>query len=196
LLERHGVLTREAVHAEGIPGGFSAVYPVLKAMEESGKARRGYFVAGLGATQFALPGAEDRLRALRSAPGDAPRTLRLSAVDPASPYGAALPWPQRAEAKAERRAGAHVFLQDGELVASSGRSEVHLLTFLPPREPERARAAAALARALAAPVDGGERRAVLVSTVDGRPPAESALGPHLETAGFVPGSHGYLKRQG
>src|SRR6266480_4443375 len=70
-LERHGVVTREAVMAENVPGGFSGVYPVLKAMEEAGRARRGYFVAGLGAAQFALPGAVDRLRAARDHDPDA-----------------------------------------------------------------------------------------------------------------------------
>jgi len=92
LLERYGVLTREMVHAEGIPGGFAAVYEVLKALEERGRVRRGYFVAGLGATQFALPGAADRLRALRDC-AESPATLLLAATDPANPYGAALPWP-------------------------------------------------------------------------------------------------------
>ena len=92
LLARYGVVTREAVQAEQIPGGFGAVYPVLKAMEQGGRVRRGYFVAGHGATQFALPGADDRLRALRE-PGEPARTRLLAATDPASPYGAAVAWP-------------------------------------------------------------------------------------------------------
>ncbi|MEJ7732233.1 MAG: hypothetical protein WKG00_23880 [Polyangiaceae bacterium] len=91
LLERHGVLTREAVGAEGISGGFGAVYDVLKAMEDSGRVRRGYFVAGLGATQFALPGCDDRLRGVRDVP-EQPFSVVLAATDPANPYGAALPW--------------------------------------------------------------------------------------------------------
>ena len=93
LLDRYGVLTREAVHAEGIAGGFAAVYEVLKAMEERGRVRRGYFAAGLGATQFALPGADERLRALRLPPEES-TTLILAATDPANAYGAALPWPE------------------------------------------------------------------------------------------------------
>ena len=103
LLERHGVLTREAALAEGVEGGFAGVYPVLKALEERGQVRRGYFVAGLGAAQFALPGAVDRLRAAREVGADAerqpprrPRTVVLAATDPAQPYGAALPWPESA----------------------------------------------------------------------------------------------------
>src|SRR5512137_1020715 len=106
LLDRHGILVREAVHAEAVPGGWAALYPVLRAMEEAGKVRRGYFVEGLGAAQFALGGAVDRLRALRE-PGETPRTLLLAATDPANPYGAALPWPDgTAGRKPARMAGA------------------------------------------------------------------------------------------
>src|SRR6185295_10610114 len=94
LLARHGVLTREAIGAEAVPGGFGVVYPVLKGMEENGRIRRGYFVAGLGATQFALPGALDLLRSMRDAPDEAEIAV-LAATDPANPYGAALKWPTR-----------------------------------------------------------------------------------------------------
>ena len=94
LLERHGVLTREAVRGEGVPGGFAAVYPVLRAMEEAGRIRRGYFVAGLGGAQFALPGAVDRLRAFRDlTPTGVPKVVVLAATDPANAYGLSLPWP-------------------------------------------------------------------------------------------------------
>ena len=92
LLERYGILTREQVLAEGIPGGFSAIYSELSQLETLGIARRGYFVEGLGGAQFALPGAVERLRAV----GESDDALVLSAVDPAQPYGAALPWPERA----------------------------------------------------------------------------------------------------
>ncbi len=87
------MLTREAVAAENLPGGFSAVYDVLKAMEDAGRIRRGYFVGGLAATQFALPAAVDLLRSVRDEP-DAPQTVCLAATDPANPYGAILKWPQ------------------------------------------------------------------------------------------------------
>jgi ATP-dependent Lhr-like helicase len=198
LLDRHGVLTREAVHAEGIPGGFTAVYDVLKAMEDAGKVRRGYFVAGLGATQFALPGADDRLRAAREPPAEA-RALILAATDPGSPYGAALAWPEAAEGEAtrarpQRAAGAHVVLLDGALVGYVGRTEKNLLTFLPEDEPERGHAAAALARALAALVDQGRRRTLLIARVDGEEVAQSPLGPQLAAAGFTPTSKGYFRR--
>jgi ATP-dependent Lhr-like helicase len=97
LLARHGVLTREAVAAESLPGGFGIVYPVLKAMEEAGRVRRGYFVAGLGATQFAMPGALDLLRSFRpgapDADGQERELIALAAADPANPYGSTLSWP-------------------------------------------------------------------------------------------------------
>src|SRR5207244_5973724 len=115
LLERHGVLTREAVTSEGVSGGFSAVYPVLRALEDAGRIRRGYFVDGLGAAQFALAGALDRLRAARE-PADVPgggRSHLLAAADPANPYGASLPWPRRSESDRrpfQRVAGAYVVL--------------------------------------------------------------------------------------
>ncbi|MBV8958403.1 MAG: DEAD/DEAH box helicase, partial [Actinobacteria bacterium] len=111
LLERHGVLTREAVRGEGVPGGFSAVYPVLRAMEEAGRIRRGYFVAGLGGAQFALPGAVDRLRAFRDVtPSGVPKVVVLAATDPANAYGLSLPWPVTGP---KRVAGAHIVLLDG-----------------------------------------------------------------------------------
>ena len=92
LLSRYGVLTREVAAAEGIVGGFSAVYDVLKAMEDAGRIRRGYFVTGVGATQFALPAALELLRSLRDAP-DEPEVVVLSATDPANPFGTMLKWP-------------------------------------------------------------------------------------------------------
>ena len=124
LLDRHGVLTRGAVVAERIPGGFAGVYPVLKAMEDAGRCRRGYFVDGLGGAQFAVPGAVDRLRALTDPPSS-PQTQVLAATDPANPYGAALAWPERTAPgstterpghRPGRKAGAVVILVDGDLV--------------------------------------------------------------------------------
>jgi ATP-dependent Lhr-like helicase len=103
LLARHGIVTREAVSADGVTGGFALVYPVLKGMEEHGRIRRGYFVAGLGATQFAMPGALDLLRSLRDAPDDLEIAV-LAATDPANPYGAALKWPAFATAGLVSRA--------------------------------------------------------------------------------------------
>jgi ATP-dependent Lhr-like helicase len=195
LLERYGVLTREAVHAEDIPGGFSAVYPIAKAMEEAGRARRGYFVAGLGAAQFALPGADDRLRSLREPPTrEESRTIVLAATDPANPYGAAVPWPDREGARPQRAAGAQVILRDGRLAAWLGRADRNLMTFLPDSEPEASEASAAIAGALAALVETGRRRVLLVAKVDGEDPSRSPLAPFLREAGFLAGSRGFLKR--
>ena len=143
------MLTREAVLAEGVTGGFSTLYPVLKAFEESGRVRRGYFVSGLGGSQFAQPGALDRLRALRetaadpAAPDDAPPAVVLAATDPANAYGAALPWP--ADIKAMRAAGAHVVLVDGAMAAYLPRGEGELVARLPEDEPQRSRTAQAIA---------------------------------------------------
>src|SRR4029079_9856426 len=105
LLERQGIVTRDAVRGEGIAGGYGAVYGELKALETLGLCRRGYFVEGLGGAQFALGGAVERLRDLRERPEE-PDALVLAAADPAQPYGAALPWPKRAGARAARVAGA------------------------------------------------------------------------------------------
>src|SRR5262249_46486299 len=106
LLERQGIVTRDGVRAEGIPGGYGAVYAELRALETLGLCRRGYFVEGLGGAQFALGGAVERLRELRTQADDRPEVLVLAAADPAQPYGAALPWPRRAGARAARVAGA------------------------------------------------------------------------------------------
>ena len=123
LLERQGIVTRDGVRAEGIAGGYGAVYGELKALETVGACRRGYFVEGLGGAQFALPGAVERLRELRRVEDDDP--LVLAAADPAQPYGGVLPWPKRAGARAARVAGAHVVLLGGEpalYVERGGRS--------------------------------------------------------------------------
>ncbi len=193
LLERHGVLTREAVHAEGIEGGFSAIYDVLKVMEEAGRVRRGYFIAGLGATQFALPGADDRLRAVREQ-SEEPQAIVLAATDPANPFGAALAWPEKQGARPQRAAGAFVVLLDGALCAYIGRAERSLLTFLPAEEPERGHAAEALVGALAGVVEQGRRRTLLIAQIDGSPAETSPLAPHLSAAGFTPTSRGFFKR--
>ena len=184
------------MHAEEIAGGFSAVYPVLKAMEESGRARRGYFVAGLGGAQFAVPGAEERLRSFRE-PSPEPLTPVLAATDPANPYGATLPWPRRdgdGDARAQRAAGAQVVWHDGHLVGWLGRGEHNLHTFLPEEEPAKGHCARALAQALAGLVDSGRRKALLIARVDGEDVNASALAPALKAAGFTAGIKGYLKR--
>jgi ATP-dependent Lhr-like helicase len=169
LLERHGVLLREALAYEGVAGGFSALYDVLAALEDRGMCRRGYFVEGRGTTQFALPGADDRLRAARESAGDALHWV--SAVDPAFAYGAALPFPEtRPTAHPTRSAGAHAALVDGVLAAWLSRGGDGLVTF-PGAHGGDARLAAdlaarALVRVLAALSSGG-MRAFSFRTIDG-----------------------------
>jgi len=194
LLERHGVVMRETVHAEGLEGGFSAVYAVLQAMEHAGRVRRGYFVAGRGGAQFALPGAEERLRARRD-PSDDAAPLILAATDPASPFGASLPWPEaRGGAKPQRAAGALVVLRDGELLAWIGRSEQTLLTFLPNDAGAFDVRARALATALYGLARAAGRRALLLSTIDGDDAARSHVAAHLLAAGFVASGRELLLR--
>ena len=169
LLQRHGVLTREAVVGEGWAGGFAALYPVLRAMEEAGKIRRGYFVQGLGGSQFALPGAVDRLRGVREPEG---RILALAATDPANPYGTLLGWPETSGRPA-RAAGAYVVLEDGELKLYLERGGRSLITF--------------------GQVDVGHVAALMgvlklikveIQRVDGVDVNASALAPLLREAGF------------
>jgi ATP-dependent helicase Lhr and Lhr-like helicase len=194
LLERHGVLVREAVAAENIVGGFSSVYDVLRAMEAAGKIRRGFFVRGLGPLQFALPGAEDSLRRSRASRG-VPEPIVLAATDPANPYGAALPWPGGdGRSGATRSAGALVVLRAGELLGWLGRRERSVVTFLPDSGSERATLARALARGIAERVAKGQRRAVLIETLDGGPAARSPLARWFQEAGFAATARGLLLR--
>jgi ATP-dependent Lhr-like helicase len=196
LLDRHGIVTREAVASEGIDGGFSAVYPILRALEEAGRIRRGYFVEGLGAAQFALAGAIDRLRAVReSAASRGERTVHLlAAADPANPYGAAIPWPRRGEDDRrpfQRAAGAYVVLVDGEAVLYVDRGGSSLQTLPAFEDPELAGAAASALRGL---VVDGRVRELVVAKIDGQPVAESPHRQALLDAGFVAGYRGLVMR--
>ncbi len=193
LLERYGVVTRETVGAEGIAGGFSAVYGVLKAMEEGGRVRRGYFIDGLGGAQFALPGAVERLRAERRPGEEGPLVLLLAATDPANPYGATLAWPRRPEAERrplQRAAGADVLTIDGEAVLYLERGGRSLVTF-PAFELE---GNAALALAYLQSQRGSEGRGLAIEKIDGRPAAESPHARAFNEAGFVPGYRGLTYR--
>src|SRR5207245_8249554 len=153
-----------------------------------------YFVVGLGAAQFALPGAVDRLRAARESSTDEPHAVVLAATDPANPYGAALSWPERAEGrKPMRTAGALVILVDGRLAGWLGRGEEQLLTFVADEadaEPTRH----ALAAALAAEVGPDRRTTLFIQSVDGAPVDESPLADPLREAGFARTPRGYLRR--
>jgi ATP-dependent helicase Lhr and Lhr-like helicase len=183
LLERQGIITRDGVRAEGIPGGYGAVYGELKALETLGLCRRGYFVEGLGGAQFALGGAVERLRELRPRGEDELDALVLAAADPAQPYGAALPWPKRAGARAARVAGAQVVLLDGEpalFVERGGRSLVPL------RDPDESWLRPALA-ALVEHVRSRGKKRLAVERFDGEAVTESDAMPLLVQAGFLAG---------
>ena len=183
MLERYGILTREQVRAEGLPGGFSGVYPELSQLETLGVARRGYFVEGLGGAQFALPGAVERLRAVSS---DEETPVVLAAVDPAQPYGAALPWPERAPEDARRLtrvAGAYVVLRGGEPILYLERGGRALQTLVAADDP---RIEPAL-HALVEQVRAGRPRRVALEKVDGESALTSPLGPALVALGFQQG---------
>jgi ATP-dependent helicase Lhr and Lhr-like helicase len=170
LLQRYGVLTREAALSESIAGGFAALYPVLRAMEEAGKIRRGYFIDGLGGLQFALPGAVDRLRAARD---EDAKVVALAAADPSNPYGTSIPWPEH-EGRMARVAGAYVVLDQGELRLYLERGGRSLLT-VGDVQPSHLQALAALA----ARVDKLE-----IQSIDGVPVKESPHEASLREAGF------------
>jgi ATP-dependent Lhr-like helicase len=218
LLDRYGVVTRGSVTAERVPGGFAAVYAVLKAFEEAGRVRRGYFVEGLGAAQFAVPGAVDRMRALAAVrpdtdeplwstpvPGgweasppvvrqrqrrDEARAVVLAATDPANPYGAALPWPAKeAGHRPGRKAGALVVLVDGRLVLYVERGGKTLLSFV-----DDASCVGPAADALALAVRDGALGRLTVEKADGEPALTSPLGLALEAAGFRPTPRGLRLR--
>jgi ATP-dependent Lhr-like helicase len=192
LLERYGIVTRELVLAEGIPGGFSSLYDSLSALETIGVARRGYFVEGLGGAQFALPGAVERLRAQRD--DDAAPPIVLAATDPAQPYGAALKWPARESPKAlpvaktgprrpARQAGAYVVLAGAEpvLFVERGGKGVQVLV-----EPDDPRIEPSLA-ALAETVQRGRIKRLALEKIDGESIIGSVYEEHLINLGFRPG---------
>jgi ATP-dependent Lhr-like helicase len=180
LLERHGLVTRPAVLAEGISGGFAGLYPVLATMEDTGKVRRGYFVEGLGGAQFGLPGAIDRLR-----DGTSSGVTVLAAADPANPYGAALPWPQHDAGSPSKRAGAFVVLSDGKLACHVERGARSVLTWTE-NEPV----------IVAGLLEAAKRRrgTTTIATIDGQSTLSSPLGAALLDAGFVTGYKGVTYR--
>jgi ATP-dependent Lhr-like helicase len=194
LLTRYGVVFRETAHAEGLPGGFSAIYDVMKALEESGRVRRGFFAADLGATQFAMPAAVELLRKLRSAPeGEKAEMLMLAATDPANPYGALLRWPAGGDAGSSltRSVGARVVLCDGALVAYLRRGNPNVQVFLPEEEPGRSQVGRSLAEFLVA----RELAGMLISTVNGVDVAKHWVARALLDAGFAAGAKGFNVRR-
>ncbi|MFP3881325.1 MAG: DEAD/DEAH box helicase [Actinomycetota bacterium] len=182
LLDRHGVVTRRTVLAEGFPGGFSALYPVYRHLEETGRIRRGYFVEGLGGSQFALPGAVDRLRG-----GAESGLIALAATDPANPYGGVLPWPEADDIRLARDAGAYVLLLDGELIGylDKGRRGLTLFDVTPERLGEISRALAGVA---------GRHRRLTLTTVNGEPASSTPLAAPLSEWGFATAPRGLTYR--
>jgi ATP-dependent Lhr-like helicase len=182
LLDRHGVVTRTTVLSEGYPGGFSALYPVYTHMEETGRIRRGYFIEGLGGSQFALPGAVERLRSTH------PNTMiTLAATDPANPYGAAIPWPEAPDVRLARDAGAYVLLQGGRLSGylDKGRKALTLLDPDPDAFGEVSQGLADIA---------GRFRRLTLKTVNGEPASNSSLTPALSEWGFATAPRGLTYR--
>jgi ATP-dependent helicase Lhr and Lhr-like helicase len=197
LLDRQGIVSRDGVAGEAVEGGFAGVYPVLRALEESGRIRRGYFVDGLGAAQFALSGAIERLRTVRDPARSADERLAylLAAADPANLYGAAIPWPRRDEddrRPLQRAAGAYVVLVDGAAALYLDRGGASIQVLAPADDADVARAAAGALHAL---VDDGRVRELVITKVDGQPVAAAPFRERLIEAGFVPGYRGLVLRR-
>jgi ATP-dependent Lhr-like helicase len=197
LLARYGIVTRDVTAIEQLPGGFSAMYPVLRRLEETGRIRRGYFVAGLGAAQFAQPGAVDLLRDARDE-RDEIVTVTISATDPANPFGVLIPWPLRLDdegqpppssrsGQATRTAGARVVIVSGHAAAWIGRGDRQLVVCLPDDEPERSRIGRAMARELVAIAHRAPegRRGWLIEEINRRPAIEDKTSQFLIEAGFA-----------
>jgi ATP-dependent helicase Lhr and Lhr-like helicase len=204
LLDRQGVVTRDSVAAEEVQGGFGAVYPVLRELEEHGRVRRGYFVEGLGGAQFASAAAVDRLRASRAGPaeidapsdGSGPWAARaavalLAATDPANPYGATVPWPRRDDDDRRplpRAAGAYVALVAGVPVLYLERGGRSLQTLPASDDPDLASAALGALRSLVA---DRRLRSLEIERIDGQSPVDAAWQERLAGAGFRPGYRGW-----
>jgi ATP-dependent Lhr-like helicase len=205
LLARHGIVMRETASVENIPAGYPAIYPALRTMEENGWIRRGMFVAGLGAAQFAVPAAVDLLRSLRSQPERA-EAVHLAAADPANPYGSVLAWPRvNAESEDEalqhhsmsRAAGASVILVNGRLAAFFRRRNPAMKAFLPDDEPERTQTAQALAKKLAEIATRWQSRrdGLLIGELNDQPARQHFLARFLSDAGFVDTALGFQMRR-
>jgi ATP-dependent Lhr-like helicase len=206
LLTRNGIVMRETAIAENIPRGYSAIYPALKTMEDSGWVRRGMFVAGMGAAQFAATSAVDMLRSLRTEP-PAAEVVFLAASDPANPYGGVLPWPRSENESSDetnsahhgmsRTSGAGVVLINGALVAFLRRRNQSLRIFLPENEPERTHFARDLAKKLAelAVRWQGRRTGFLIGEINEAPARDNFLASFLAEVGFIDTALGFQMRR-
>ena len=179
MLERHGILTREMALAEGIPGGFSTLYPELSNLEVLGSARRGYFIEGLGGAQFALAGAVERLR---SQPLDDETLTVLATTDPANPYGTVLPWPKReSRRRPSRTPGSYVMLRSGLPVLFLEKGGKGILRLDPELSGEElTRLLAEFTRC----AESGLVTPLKVERFDGEPLIGSGFEAHLLAAGF------------
>jgi ATP-dependent Lhr-like helicase len=198
LLARHGVVTRDVAAVEQLPGGFSSVYPVLRRLEETGRIRRGYFVAGLGGAQFALPAAVDFLRDARDE-RDEVVAAPVAATDPGNPYGVLIPWPKvigEDSRGATRTVGSTAVLVDGRMAAWINRGARQLIVCLPEDEPERSRIGRALARELVemAERSSERRRGWLIEEINGQPAIEHSSREFLLEAGFASTARGLQLR--
>ncbi|MCL2891632.1 ATP-dependent helicase [Brenneria tiliae] len=190
LFDRYGVLSRGVAMAEQVPGGFAALQPLLRRMEEAGRVLRGRFVSGLGAAQFAEQGGIERLRELAQAPDGAP--VAMSASDPANPFGWLMSWPpHRSGIRPARRGGAIVVICDGKLAFYLAQSGRQLLTYGEKNATEDAEWFAAGARALAAALKREKSRVFTLENVDGRPAGASPVANALSAAGFSRVPKGY-----
>jgi ATP-dependent Lhr-like helicase len=189
MLDRYGVLTRGSVAAESIPAGFQSVYQVLGAMELNSAVRRGYFVEGLGAAQFAIPGAVDRLRQADTAPH---RSLLIAACDPANPWGAALPWPQSDGHRPSRSAGALVVLDNGAPVLYLGHGSRSATTF---GNPDQNRLGSAF-RLVSDAVDAGRLPAVTITKINDEPSLNATrFHTAFQLGGFTMSPSGWRHRR-
>ena len=189
LLARHGIVTRDVTSIEQLPGGFAAMYPVLRRLEETGRIRRGYFVAGLGAAQFAQPGAVDLLRDARD-DRDEVAAVTISATDPANPYGVLIPWPMTPAGEgrgATRTAGARVVIVNGRPAAWISRGDRQLVVCLPDDEPERSKVGRAMAKEMVEiafrAAEG--RRGWLIEEINGQPAIDDPSSQYLLEHGFA-----------
>jgi len=201
LLERHGVLTREAVLAEGVEGGFSSLYPVLSALEDARRVRRGYFVEGLGASQFALPEAIERLRRFRDTgergqsesvgDGVCDSPVLIASMDPANPYGATLAWPATDDSRRPARApGSYAVLIDGRARAWYSSVERRMALFT--EEPQMVEAVIC---AIRSGLDQDRLKPCVLARINGIPASEHPLASVFEGHGFSAGSRGIVLRR-
>jgi ATP-dependent Lhr-like helicase len=192
LLERYGVVSREIVNADHLDS-FSQLYPIFQALEGAGKLRRGYFVSGLSATQFALPSVFSGLRANAQSRKRSPPVLLLAAVDPGNPYGAMVPWPE-VEPRPQRIPGATVFICEGRLIAYLSRGANSLTTFLSADTPSRDRELIQLLTALKKYAHVGSRPLLCIETIDQGDARGSNLAEYFCAAGFKPCASGLTFR--